>query len=45
MRRAHGDAARRLIAQHYDAPVVFARLESDYQQAVDARRQALRTTA
>ena len=45
LRRAHGEAARRLVAQHYDAPVVFARLESDYQAAVDARRHALRTTA
>jgi glycosyltransferase involved in cell wall biosynthesis len=45
MRRAHGDAARRLISQNYDAPAVFARLESDYQRAVDARRQGLRTSA
>jgi polysaccharide biosynthesis protein PslH len=45
LRRAHGEAARRLVAQHYDAPVVFARLESDYQAAVDDRRHALRTTA
>ncbi|MGH9221125.1 MAG: glycosyltransferase [Vicinamibacterales bacterium] len=45
LRRAHGEAARRLVAQQYDAPVVFARLESDYQAAVDARRHAWRTPA
>ena len=44
-RRAHGDAARRLISQNYDAPAVFARLESDYERVVDARRHGLRTSA
>ena len=45
LRRAHGEAARRLVVEHYDAPVVFARLEADYRDAVEARRLALRTTA
>ena len=37
-RRAHGAAARALVAELYDAPVVFARLERDYESAVMARR-------
>jgi polysaccharide biosynthesis protein PslH len=45
LRRVHGNAARRLVAQHYDAPAVFARLESDYEEAVAARRRRLRTSA
>jgi glycosyltransferase involved in cell wall biosynthesis len=46
LRRAHGHAARALVADQYDAPVVFARLERDYEAAVAARRgQPARTTA
>ena len=46
MRRAHGVAARALVAEHYDAPVVFRRLEADYEAAVAARRgSAARSSA
>jgi glycosyltransferase involved in cell wall biosynthesis len=42
MRRAHGATARALVCEHYDAPVVFARLECDFEAAVDARRAGAR---
>ncbi len=38
LRRAHGRAARALVAERYDAPVVFTQLEHDLEQAIEQRR-------
>lgn len=42
LRAAHGEAARALVAELYDAHRVFSRLEADYEQACEARA-AVRT--
>jgi glycosyltransferase involved in cell wall biosynthesis len=42
LRRAHGTAARALVAAHYDAPAVFARLEQDFEHAVRLRANTSR---
>jgi hypothetical protein len=38
LRRVHGRAARALVAERYDAPVVFTQLEHDLEQAIEQRR-------
>jgi glycosyltransferase involved in cell wall biosynthesis len=47
LRRAHGVAARRLVAMRHDVGVVFAGLERDLQESVEARagRAPLEATA
>lgn len=38
LRSARGEEARRLVLERYDAPRVFARLEQEYELAVERRR-------